>query len=137
MTVPIYRRIAQASLDCAINDPLDRSVMHMSTLIDSEQFLHEAPWDGMTIGDIQIFKNESCGPNGIPSTHTVDGKTENLPPVWKWWGGVPRGKIRSYRFLDAHDMVPMTLPDDPIPFEIHGEREEKSHKSKPASGARA
>lgn len=127
-----YRRLASASLTDPINDPGDRNVMPMSTLIASEQWLLETSWDGASIGDVQIFKNASCGQNGLRinvDSEELDerGKKKQIPKLdeWIWWGGVPRGKIKSYRFTPEEHPQPLTL-DEGLPFELpNAERKAK------------
>lgn len=103
MTI-IHRRLASAQLEATVSDPADRNTLPMSTLIgiDAEppnyQWLLETTWDGSSIGDIHIFRNLSCNPNG----QMIDPKKKN---EWIWWGGVPRGKVKAYRF--AADDVPV------------------------------
>lgn len=136
-----YRRIATASLTDAINDPTDRNIMAMSTLIASDQFMHETSWDGSTIGDIQIFRNLACGPNGnrMPTDEKgpngkplldADGKPLMKPDEWVWWGGVPRGKIKSYRFVPDQHLVPNTL-DEGLPFELPKKPKNAQRQEKP------
>lgn len=102
----IHRRLVTVCLDTPISDPNDRGVMPMSTLIASHQWLMEASWDGAIIGDVQIFRNTNVGPTGAP---LLDGFGTEVPPAWTWWNGVPRGKVKSYRFEDAATIQPMTV----------------------------
>lgn len=81
MTV-IIRALASAALDAQARDPNDRMVLPMSTLIASEEWHLEAAWDGLEIGDVQVYRRKP-------------GTTE-----WVWWGGVPRGKIVTYFWAD-------------------------------------
>jgi hypothetical protein len=102
----ITRRLSYVQLDTQVSDPVDRQLMPMSTLISVDadppnlQWLLETTWDGSGIGDVQVFKNRSVGHNGIKTAEKDD---------WVWWGGVPRGKIRSYRFSDGQGIQPTTV----------------------------
>lgn len=125
-----HRRLASASLTDPINDPADRNVMPMSTLIASDMWLLEVSWDGTEIGDVQVFKNKSCAANGerkVSEKLDRDRKPIPVEDEWVWWGGVPRGKIKSYRFVDQGQIRPMTV-DEGLPFELpkkNAQREEK------------
>lgn len=119
-------RLASANLEVPVYDPNDRSEMPMSTLIASDRWLLETSWDGASIGDIQVFKNTQCGPNG---NSLVDTKGRKVAAQWVWWGGVPRGKIKSYRFLDIADRQPVT--DEGMPFELpNAQRKEESRQAR-------
>jgi hypothetical protein len=110
----MHRRLSDVSLDTAISDPSDRNYMAMSTLksIDSdppnEQWLLETSWDGDAIGDVQVFRNLSVGHNGL---RMLDKANKPLPDSWVWWGGVPRGKVKSYRFAVREEIKPQTVKD--------------------------
>ncbi len=110
-----YRRLATVQLTDPLSDPKDRGLMPMSTIFDSDQWLVEVSWDGAVIGDAQVFKNENASG---PSVRTTDRNGDPLPFAWVWWAGVPRGKIKSYRFMDADKIQPQTLPIDALPFEL-------------------
>jgi hypothetical protein len=118
-----HRRLATVSLSEPISHPTDRNEMPMSTLIASDQWLLEVAWDGSSIGDVQIFKNASCGQNGahtmVPHPKKLDerGKPLEVPKAdeWKWWGAVPHGRIKSYRFHEDEHPQPMTVG---LPFEL-------------------
>lgn len=132
----IYRRLACAALEHPINDPLDRNVMAMSTLIASEQWLHEVPWDGMGIGDVSVFRNKAFAHNGTRMTKPGDevdarGRRIEVPleDEWVWWSGVPRAKIKSYRFLDEDCPLPQTIPDPELPFELPNRNAQRKEKS--------
>jgi hypothetical protein len=105
----------------------------MSTLIASPLWLLETTWDGLSIGDVQIFKNENCTHSGVPVLDP-DGKT--LPPDWKWWNGVPCDKVKNYKFIDTSMMVPRTVEDPGMPFELGNvqlkEESGQAGKGKPA-----
>lgn len=139
-----HRRLASASLEHPINDPADRNVMPMSTLIASEQWLLETSWDGASIGDVQIFKNASCGQNGVRTTIDSDetderGRPKQIPKPdeWIWWGGVPRGRIKSYRFTEEEHPRPMTM-DEGLPFELpNAQRKEKPEQAGKGGSATA
>ena len=105
------KRVIYAGLSEPISDSTDRSMMAMSTLVDDPTvFLYEAPFEDGRIGDIQIFRNLNKDPKGEPD--------------WKWWGGVPAAKIKSYRFAPEDALSPDTV--DGLPFELpHAEREAK------------
>lgn len=98
MTIEV-RRLKSVCLTEQIGDPADRSVMAMSTLLANEEWLLECSWDGERIGDVQVFRNASAA-NG---RHPTPGSE------WVWWGGVPCGKIKSYRFEDGEYISPMTV----------------------------
>jgi hypothetical protein len=98
----IHRRLSLVCLESPVNDPSDRSILPMSTLIASEQWLLEASWDGVAIGDVQIFRNANVGPTGQPIV-------EGMGPEWEWWGAVPRGRVKSYRFEDGAGIKPLTV----------------------------
>ena len=123
-----HRRLSSVSLDTAISDPLDRGTMPMSTLIASDLWLLETSWDGESVGDIQVFKNAACGQSGV---------RVGPEDKWVWWAGVPRGKIKSYRFVELEPILPMTTHDEGLPFELpRAERKEKpdqAGKSGPAA----
>ncbi len=125
MTI-VTRRLKSASLVDPVNDPSDRAIMPMSTLLATEEWLLECGWDGFSVGDVQVFRNQNCL-NGHRAK-TPDGKP--MPDVWVWWAGVPRGKIKSYRFVDGTEIQPQTLN---LPFDA--ERKEESRQS--GKGAKA
>ncbi len=134
-----YRRLATASLESPISHPTDRNEMPMSTLIGSDQWLIEAAWDGFAIGDIQIFKNASCGQNGnhLMKAHPkkVDERGKPLevpvPDEWVWWGAVPHGRIKSYRFHEDEHPQPQTVG---LPFELPNAQREAKPDQAGASG---
>jgi len=99
------RRLVRICLKEPLNDPNDRGVMPMSTVIASHQWLIEASWDGAVLGDPQVFRNTNVGPTGAP-LEDQDGLP--LAPAWVWWNGVPRDMVKSYRFEDADRIKPMT-----------------------------
>jgi hypothetical protein len=116
-----HRRLATASLESHVSDPADRNLIPMTTLIGidanppSHMWLLETAWDGACIGDVQIFRNENCGPSG-EVTYGGDGKP--MAAKWVWWGGVPCDKVKSYRFANSDGTIqPQTLEDD-TPFEL-------------------
>ena len=120
-------RLATASLEKPINNPADRSEMPMSTLIASDVWLIETSWDGASIGDIQLFKNAKVTASGDALRH-LEGKKkgQKVDPDWIWWGGVPRGMIKSYRFADGTNIRPSTEEDAGMPFELtSGQRKEE------------
>lgn len=106
------RRLCYAALSEPISDSTDRNMMAMSTLIEDWNWLFETSWDGCVIGDIQIFRNTA-----------PKGQKEE----WVWWGGVPRGKIKNYKFTPDHRLTPQTLEEDEgLPFELpNAERKAK------------
>jgi hypothetical protein len=131
----MHVRLSSVALEHAVNDPLDRTIMPMSTLIDCPQFLFEASWDGERIGDVHIFKNENCNQAGQPLKDD-DGK--DLAPAWKWWNGVPCDKVKSYKLLDVSKMTPNTVEDAGMPFELGNvQRKEKSGQASEGKPARA
>ncbi len=125
-------RLASAMLDVPVSNPDDRSEMPMSTVIGSDRWLVETSWDGSSVGDLQIFKNTECGPSGDAKVFTEGKKKgQKVPPVWIWWGGVPRGKIKSYKFLNAADIQPATVEDEGLPFELpNAQRKEESGQAR-------
>ena len=132
-------RLSSASLEIPINDPNDRSEMPMSTLIASDKWLLETSWDGASIGDVQIFKNAKCDVNGNALRH-IEGKKkgQKVDPEWIWWGGVPRGKIKSYRFLDGANIRPATVEDVGMPFELpNAQRKEEPRPTREGGPAPA
>jgi hypothetical protein len=129
-----FKRLSYVSLDTPISDPADRATLPMSTLIGSEQWLIEAAWDGSSIGDVQIFRNMNCNVHGA-RLHHGDGTI--MVEDWHWWGGVPRGKIKGYKFWDAKTLTPMTT-DEGLPFELpNAQRKAKPLQVGPGSGDRA
>lgn len=135
-----YRRIARACLETPVDDGGDRNIMPMQTLIGidaeppSHMWLLEAPWDGMGIGDIQVFRNMAAVGDG--ATEAKDGDGNPVPPEWVWWAAVPRGRVTSYRFpVDARPKKPETAEDDGLPFELptDAQRETKSRKAREGS----
>lgn len=132
-----HRRLAYACLETHVSDPGDRNTMPMTTLIGIDAtppnhlWLIETAWDGASIGDIQLFKNESCGPSG-QLTMGPDGKP--VPNKWVWWGGVPRGKVKSYRFANADGAIQPQTAEDVPPFEFtRAQREAKSRQTGPGA----
>lgn len=129
-----HRRLAYVDLDTSISDPVDRTIMPMQRLIGvdgdppNHMWLIETSWDGASIGDVQVFRNQNCSHAGNPAT---DKDGEPLPANWVWWGGVPRGRIKSYRFAAGDVTLPMTLGDDVIPFELP--KTDAERKEKPGS----
>lgn len=124
-------RLSHVNLTDPVNDPEDRYIDPMSTLIgtdDQVTWLLETTFDGSTIGDVQIYRNTNALPNGKSK---VDDAGKPLPAAWKWWGGVPRGKIRNYRFYDRSLLRPGTVEEDELPF-LDGKR-----KTKPGSTGEA
>ena len=109
------------------SDPEDRyTTMPMSTLIgttDQHEWLLEADWDGARLGDVQIFRNKSVLGNGKLRT---DEEGKRAADEWVWWGGVPRGKIRWYRFFDRSDMKPGCLGEDVLELPFNAQREAKA-----------
>lgn len=148
------RRIAIASLSEPISDNSDRNIMAMSTLIASDQWLIETGWDGKSIGDLQIFRNLACGPNGLRMLEDPpkgkDGKPlldengKQIPGApkkdeWVWWGGVPFAKVKWYRFDKEAHVTPLTTGDDTLPFNLpsHVESKEESRKAGKGGAPRA
>ena len=109
----VYRRLQSASLVDPVSDPSDRYELPKSTLIATEEWLLECAWDGVAIGDIHVYKNKNFR-NG----QRLDPKDD-----WSWWAGVPRGKVKSYRFEvdDAATMTPSSLGSGAP----HGERQKE------------
>lgn len=111
-------RLSHVNLTDPVNDPEDRYIDPMSTLIGTDDqcmWLLETTFDGSIIGDVQIFRNTNALPNGQSK---VDETGKMLPPVWKWWSGVPRGKIRNYRFYDRAILKPGTVEEaHELPFD--------------------
>jgi hypothetical protein len=99
------RRVKSAALDAPMSDVEHREVLPMSTLISSEEWHVEAPWDGVNIGDVQVYRNRNW-------------RNKDAKPDWHWWGGVPRGRIVSYRWSDDLS-APKALPS------TDGERKEE------------
>jgi hypothetical protein len=117
-------RLSHVNLTDPVNDPENRYIDPMSTLIgtdDQVTWLLETTWDGSIIGDVQIYRNENALPNGQSK---VDADGKKLAADWKWWSGVPRGKIRNYRFYDRSILKPGTVGELELPF-IDGKRETK------------
>jgi hypothetical protein len=136
----IHRRLSHVSLDTAINDPSDRTVMPMQTIITIDAdppnplWLAEAPFVDGRIGDIQLFQNTNCHPQSGKPMQDKGGK--DLPAAWKWWGGIPCAKIKNYRFSkeEIESIQPETVAE-PVPFELpktttNAEREEKPRKAR-------
>jgi hypothetical protein len=128
----VVRRLKSAALVDPVNDPSDRAIMPMSTLLATDEWLLECGWDGFSIGDVQVFRNENAK-NGFRAKGP-DGKP--LPDVWVWWGGVPHGKIKSYRFMDDADIQPQTMEPMPLELNLHAERKEEPRQAG-KQGARA
>ena len=130
-----FVRLSSASLEVPVSNPFDRSEMPMSTLIASDRWLLETSWDGASIGDVQMFKNSECDPNGNALVHTEGKKKgQKVTPVWSWWGGVPRGKVKSYCFLDRVGIAPQTVEDEGMPFELpNAQRKEESRQASEGS----
>jgi hypothetical protein len=129
-----FVRLETASLEVPVSNPKDRQEMPMSTLIASDRWLLETSWDGASIGDIQIYSNSECTHAGDAKVYQ-DGKNkgQKVPPVWTWWGGVPNGKIKSYRFLNAADVRPSS-EDEGLPFSAQ-RKEEPRQASKAGAPA--
>ncbi len=108
-------RFEAVALEHPVSDPMDRSIMPMSTLIASPLWLLEATWDGSRIGDVQIYKNENCTHGGMPNQ---DPSGKDLPPAWKWWNGVPCDKVKSYKRFDASACQPSTVEVGSLPFRL-------------------
>jgi hypothetical protein len=108
------RRLALAALDTPVMDATDRNIMPMGTLIASEMWLIEVPWDGARIGDAQVFINRACNPGNGAKEPGADDR-------WEWWTGVPASRIKNYRFLDTDRPSPQTLKN--------AERQEKPGKA--------
>jgi len=131
----MYVRLAVAQLTDPVSDPTDRNVLPMSTLILSDAFMTEVSWDGCTIGDAQVYKNRNCNANGVKMK---DASGHDLPDDWMWWAGVPRAKIKSYRFADSTNMKPQTVADPGLPFELpNAQRKEESRQAGKGSSPRA
>jgi hypothetical protein len=75
------RALSMVQLDTAISFPDDRNTMPMSTLIASNDWQFDAEWDGLRIGDIQMYK-----------------RTES---EWKWYAAIPCFRIKTYRWVDG------------------------------------
>lgn len=101
-----YRLLSRICLKEPVNDPDDRSVMPMSTVIASHQWRIECWWGDGVIGDPQIFRNANVSPTGAPMLE-ADGVTE-MSPLWTWWNGIPRDMVKSYRFEDAKKIPTQT-----------------------------
>ena len=125
-----YRRIATASLEAPVQDPSDRNILPMSTLVtvDHEHpnhlWLAEAAWDGLGIGDIQVWKNANA--NAGTGQPKFGDNGDPLEPEWVWWAGIPRGRVKSYKFGGEHAEL---KPQTEKPF---AERQEKPGKAGPA-----
>jgi hypothetical protein len=136
-----YRRLVAVSFDTAIQP--DRADMPMSTGIASDQWLFETSWDGSSIGDVQIYKNAACGPNGAHIMKADAKKVDErgkplevpLPDDWRWWGAVPHAKIKSYRFHENELPTPRTVD---LPFELpNAERKAKPDEARPRGASPA
>ena len=133
-------RLSHVSLTDQVGDPEDRYVTPMSTLIDSPEWHFEATWDGACIGDVQVYRNYAINQNGArKNTEQKDEKGEPIPMAddWRWWGGVPRGKIRVYRLLDRSLIKPAFLDEEnKLPFS-DGKREAEPRKAGEKAAPRA
>ncbi len=118
-----YVRLSLVSIEEPISDPTDRGVMPMSTLIASPRWLLEAAWDGVALGDVQVYKNDGCTDSGV---QRLDAEGKPVPDSWLWWGGVPHGRIKSYKFADAVNLRPQTVAE--LPFK-NAERKAKSREA--------
>lgn len=128
----MHRRLASVLLVEPVSDPTDRGLMPMSTVFSTDQWMIEVAWDGAVIGDAQIFKNRNCNANGARALDTSDVP---LPKAWVWWAGVPRGKIKSYRFEDAGEIRPMTPDPDDVPFATSDAQRKAEPRQASKSGA--
>jgi hypothetical protein len=124
-------RLTRVLLSEPVSDPTDRGVMPMSTLIASDQWMFEAAWDGLVLGDVHIFRNA----NATSPTQRIlaeDGSGP-LPFAWVWWTGVPRGKVKQYFLEDVGQLQPMTA--DALPFATDVQREAKPRQAGKAGTA--
>lgn len=108
--------IALANLSETVHDPKDMSTTPMSTLIASSSWHLEAEFVNGSIGDLEIYRNDAYGHNNTRRT-TEDGKP--VPDAWRWWMGVPCGRIKSYRRSPAEIATKR-------PQAAHGEPKAKS-----------
>lgn len=128
-------RLSVVALDTAINDPNDRTILAMSTLIATDEWLLEAPWNGHHVGDVQVYRNKNVV-NGkrLVDEVEVDGTiiSSPKPDAWYWWQAVPSGRIKSYRLADSAHLVPQTLT--PL---SDAERKEEPRKARTGGQATA
>ena len=131
------RRLSRVNIEGQVNDSSDRTILPMSTLVSIDEdppcytWLLETTWDGSQIGDVQIFRNRNVSHDEV---RKKDSEGNVLEPDWYWWGGVPNGRIKTYKFA-ASEAATITPQSVAVTFNINAERKEEPRQATKGVGS--